>query len=268
VSPIPLDNPEPLDLPSGPVPSGQVSLEADQFGPFLAARRDGETESAALYRQEVAWTAWLAAVAASDRPDAVPGETATGVGLFARTLAAGVVTYDELPGEFTTPTDGGIPRFEPDETAVNDLVVEAVPAPDAPFPGARTTVRLLNGVGPGDIPTEVVQQVSSLNGSVTVVGNGPSFDTNETTIVYTDPARKDYALLLQATLGATGEVRLDRTSSDAIDVTVVLGRDVLGDGPQTRATSSTTTISGGAGGTGLPASSTTTTTTTQPLGGM
>lgn len=265
VSPIPLDNPEPIDLASGTVPSGQVSLSAEQFGPFLAARRDGESESAALYRQEVAWTAWLAAVAASDRPDAVPGEAGTGIGLFARTLAAGEVTYDALPGEMSTPDDGGLPIYEPDAGAVSDLVVDAVPAPDAPFPGARTTLRLLNGVGPGDIPTEVVRTVSSLNGSVTIVGNGPSFDNDETTIIYNDPARKDYALLLQAALGAEGEVRLDRTASDAVEVTVILGRDVLGDGPQTRASSSTTTIIGGAGSTG---SSTTTTTTTQPLGGM
>lgn len=271
VAPIPFDNPEPIDLASGTVPSGQVSLAADQFGPFLAARRDGETESAALYRQEVAWTAWLAAVAASDRPDSVPGETATGMGRFARTLAAGAVTYDDLPGEFSTPIDGGVPRFEPDEGAVSDLVVDAVPAPDAPFPGARTTVRVLNGVGPGDIPLDVVRTVSSLNGSVTVVGNGPSFDNDETTIVYGDPARKDYALLLQAALGAEGEVRLDRTASDAVEVTVVLGRDVLGDGPQTRASSSTSTVLGGVAGAGSStngSTTTTSTTTTQPLGGM
>ncbi len=270
VSPIPFDNPEPVDLPSGTLPSGQVALDADQLGPFLAARREGEPESAALYRQQVAWEAWLAAVAASDRPDAVPGETSTGIGLFARTLAAGTVSYDDLPGELSTPTDGGIPRFEPDAGAVSDLVVDAVPAPDAPFPGARTTVRLLNGVGPGDIPSGVVRKVSSLNGSVTVVGNGPSFGNDETTIVYSDPAREDYALLLQASLGAEGEVRLDRTVSDAVDVTVILGRDVLGDGPQTRASSSTTTtILAGAVGAGSPGGATsTTTTTTEPLGGM
>lgn len=267
VSPIPFDNPEPIDLASGTVPSGQVSLEADQFGPFLAARREGETESAALYRQQQAWSAWLAAVGASSRPDAVPGETSTGIGLFARTLAAGTVTYDDLPGEFSTPDDGGLPRFEPDAGAVSDLVVDAVPAPDAPFPGARTAVRLLNGVGPGDIPSDVIRKVSSLNGSVTVVGNGPSFDNDKTTIVYNDPARKDYALLLQASLGAEGDVRLDRTASDTVDVTVVLGKDVLGDGPQTRSSSSTTTILGAAGS-GVPATSTSTTTTTQPLGGM
>lgn len=270
VSPIPFDNPEPIDLFTGTVPSGQVSLPADQFGPFLAARREGESESAALYRQQVAWSAWLDAVGASARPDAVPGESSTGIGLFARTLAAGTVTYDDLPGEFTTPVDGGLPRFDPDPGAVSDLVVDAVPAPDAPFPGARTAVRLLNGVGPGDIPGGVIRQVSSLNGSVTVVGNGPSFGNDETTIIYNDPARKDYALLLQATLGAEGEVRLDRTASDTVDVTVVLGRDVLGDGPQTRASSSTTTISGGAasGGSATSTSTSMTTTTTQPLGGM
>lgn len=39
VSPIVLDNLELVDLPSGTVPSGQVSIEADQVGPYLAAVR-------------------------------------------------------------------------------------------------------------------------------------------------------------------------------------------------------------------------------------
>ncbi|MBX3285840.1 MAG: hypothetical protein KF703_10900 [Actinobacteria bacterium] len=269
VSPIAFDNPEPVDLASGTVPSGPVSMEADQVGPYLAARRDGESEQAALYRQQAMWKAWLAAVAASGRPDAVPGETGTGIGLFARTLAAGPVDYDNLPGEFNTPADGGLPRFEPDAGAVSELVVHAVPAPDSPFPGARTTVRVLNGVGPGDIPAEVIRDISSLNGSVTVVGNGPSFDYRETAIVYRDASRKDYALLLKARLGIEGEVRLDPTASDTVDLTVILGRDVLGDGPQTRSSSSTTTLLGAPGASGDAGSSTSSTTsTTEPLGGM
>ena len=239
VAPISLDNPEPVELASGTVPSGETALTADQMGPYLAARRDGEEETAAFYRQQVAWTAWLKAVAASTKGDAVPGESGTGIGLFARTLAKGDVTFTNLPGAYSV--EGGIPRFTPDAGAVNDLMVDTVPAPDAPFEGGRTRARVLNGVGPGSIPDDVLRKVVAFKGSVTVVGNGPSFDNDTTTIVYSDPKFKGYAELLQASLGSKGTLKFDRQAPDDVDVTVILGRDVLGDGPQTRSTTATST---------------------------
>ena len=240
VAPIALDNPEPVELAGGTVPSGQTTLAADQMGPYLAAHRDGEEETAAFYRQQVAWTAWLKAVAASTKADAVPGETGSGIGLFARTLAKGDVTFTNLPGTYSVADDGGT-RFKADAGAVNDLMVDTVPAPDAPYEGGRTRARVLNGVGPGSIPDDVLRKVVALNGSVTVVGNGPSFDNDTTTIVYSDAKFKDYAELLQASLGSKGKLKFDRQAPDDVDVTVILGRDVLGNGPQTRSTSATST---------------------------
>lgn len=262
VAPIAFDNPEPVELATGTVESGNTTLQADQFGPYLAAVRDGEQLESAFYRQQVAWTAWLAAVASSTKADAVPGEAATGIGLFARTLAKGPVAYNDLPGSSSLDPDGTT-RFTADAGAVNDLVVDAVPAPDAPEPGARMRVRLLNGVGPGNIPSDVIRKVVSLNGSVTVIGNGPSFDRDETTIVYSDPAKKSYAQLLKASLGA-GKLRLDRTAADDVDVTVVLGRDLLGDGPQTRSNTSVTTPDSSSTTTDASSSGGDDTTTTDP----
>lgn len=109
------------------------------------------------------------------------------------------------------------------------LVTDAVASPTAAVPGSRFNVRLLNGVAADAIPGAIVRQVVGLGGAVTVLGNGPSFDTDETIVVYGDPADEGVAELVASTLGATGEVRLDREAPDTVALTIVLGRDILGD---------------------------------------
>ncbi|CAN5619397.1 hypothetical protein BH10ACT1_BH10ACT1_19950 [soil metagenome] len=240
VGPLALDNSDPLDLPGTSLPAGPVQVSAELVGPYLASTREGEDDTSRFFRQEQLWRSWLTAVAASTRPDAVPGETTTGLGSFIRRLAAGTVTYATLPGEFTT--EGSDTVYRPDEAGVNDLVVDVVPAPDAAQPGSRIAVRLLNGVVAGPIPTSVTSKVVALKGTITVVGNGPRFGTAKTDLVYADPEQKAYAELLRAGLGATGEVRLDPAAPDNVGVTVVLGKDLLGD--QQATTTSTTAANG------------------------
>ncbi len=247
VAPLTIDNPEPIDLPTGTLASGEVALAADQVGPYLAATRQGEDGVAAFFRQELVLRAWLSAVAAQD-DGAGSGDLAD----YINTLARGEVTFATVPGEFA----GGFPepvRYEPDASALNDLVTELVPAPDAPAPGARITVRLLNGVQAGAFPGDVIRTVVSMQGSVSVLGNGPSFGRTETTILYSDPAKEAYARALLDALGGTGEVTQDPSLSDLIDLTVILGSDVIGDDP-----------SGGVSTTAAPAAASSTTTTADP----
>ncbi|QXC62686.1 hypothetical protein KSP35_07795 [Aquihabitans sp. G128] len=239
VAPLGLDNSDPLDLGGTELPTGPVEVPATQVGPYLAAAREGEDDTARFFRQEQLWRSWLAAVASSTKADAVPGESTTGIGQFARQLAKGNVTYATLPGAFTG--EGQSLRYVPDANAVNTLMTDAVPAPDAASPGSRVAVRLLNGVAAADIPNDIIKQVVGFKGTVAVVGNGPSFGTAKTDIVYADPTQKAYADLLRAGLGATGKVRQDPAAPDNIGVTVILGKDLLGDQV---ATTTTTTVPG------------------------
>ena len=243
VAPIGFFNSDPMELNGTAVPAGDVQITADLVGPYLAVTREGEDDLSRFPRQQELLQAWLAAVAGSTRADAVPGETSTGLGLFIRTLAAGDVTYNTLPGKFTVDTTfGEQTRYEPDNAAITELIAEAVPAPDAAYPGSRATVRLLNGVAAAPIPTEITRKVVAYKGTVTVVGNGPSFGREKTTIVYANPAQRTYAQILMTALGGTGTVRLDREAPDNVDVTVVLGRDLLGD---QQATTTSTIPTGG-----------------------
>src|SRR5690606_7635945 len=153
----------------------------------------GESAFNALVRHELVWDAWLDAIAESGRDDVVPGESSTGIGLFTRGLADGPVTYSIVP---TTPDPEIEGLLRVDRNAMGAMVLAAVPNPDPALPGSRATVRLLNGVSADAIPAGIVQTVVQIGGSVSVVGNGPSFGREETTIVYANPDNRGYAELL------------------------------------------------------------------------
>jgi hypothetical protein len=225
VAPLGITNPVPLDLGEGVLEAGRVELPAELIGPYLGALREGDDELDHADRQELLWRSWLSAVAASGRPDVLPGETSSGIGLFVRTLAAGNVDYATLPGE----TDPDTGAYVPDVDAVVDLVVDAVPIPDPASPGSRPRVRLLNGVAAEPVPVAITRQVVGSSGTVAILGNASSFERDDTRIVFADPDQEAYATVLMAELGGSGEVRLDREADEDVELTVVLGRDVLGD---------------------------------------
>jgi hypothetical protein len=224
VAPIVIDNPDNLDLGYGlTLPAGPTELSGPVLGRYLEVQQPGESDLNRLNRHQLVWSTWLEQIAAAGVDEAVPGESATGIGRFLRALASGPVSFHTLPVE---PQDDG--TFVVDEVATNLLVTSSIPAPTGAVPGQRFTVRLLNGVAAEAIPSSVVRVVVGEGGAVTLVGNGPSFDRDETEVVYGDPDDASKARSLADALGATGGVRLDREAPDTVDLTVILGRDVLG----------------------------------------
>ena len=223
VAPLTIVNPDPIEVTGATFASGTIELGAEQVGPYLAAEVPGESSFNRSLRHEAVWTAWLKAVGESDRDDAVPGERSAGMGLFARGLAGGPVEFSSVPVEPDPEIDN---LLRVDFTTLADIMLAAVPMPDSPAPGARPTVRLLNGVEPEPIPAEILQTVVQIGGAVTVVGNGPSFGRDETTIVYANPELRGYAELLAAGLGG-GKPRHDPEAEDSVGLTVILGRDVI-----------------------------------------
>lgn len=224
VGSIAVDNPDPVTLPDGTIlPVGNVTLAPEQVGPYLGHLGEGEDQLSQFVRQERVWRSWLNAVAASTDPGIVPGSRSQGVGRFVRALSSGTVKYLPLPGAYDP---GGI--FVPDQAAMRAAVVDAVPVPDAPVPGARVVVRLLNGVEAGSPPPELIRRIVAADGAIAVMGNGPSFGRARTEIVYAVAAAEEAARTMLGVLGADhGTVRLDPSAPDNVDLTVILGRDVL-----------------------------------------
>jgi len=245
VGPLTIDNPDEIDLGFGQViPSGQATLTPAQTGAYLAASIEGESDLNRMARHEAVWTAWLEQLASSGKAEAVPGESTAGISKFAEALASGPVTFDTLPVN----TVSTYPQvFEADKAEVNQLITDTVASPTAAVPGSRFTVRMLNGVAAEAIPADLVREIVGRGGAVTTLGNGPQFDTDETTVIYANPADKDLATLVAKSLGATGKVRLDREAPDTVDLTIVLGKDVLGDATGSGSPGATTpdTASGG-----------------------
>jgi anionic cell wall polymer biosynthesis LytR-Cps2A-Psr (LCP) family protein len=246
VGPLTIDNPDEIDLGFGQIiPSGTTTLTAAQTGPYLAATVEGESDLNRLARHEAVWTAWMEQLAASGKAEAVPGESTAGISKFAQALASGDVTFDTLP---VNSVPGPVTMFRIDKDEVNQLITDTVASPTAAVPGSRFTVRLLNGVSPDGIPSDLVRQIVGRGGAVTVLGNGPQFDTEDTSIVYANPEDKDLASLVAASIGAKGKVRLDREAPDTVDLTIVLGKDVLGDATGSGKPGATTPETTAAGG--------------------
>lgn len=221
VAPLTLDNPDAV----GAFPAGALSLEADQVGPYLAVRAEGESDLARQFRHQLFYEAWAEAVAASPDPAAIPGEVESGIGRFVRGLAGGPRQIATLPVVESQTPFGELARLDADPDATKELVSSLVPFPTAPYPGGRVRVRLLDGAGEPDHVLRVAPLVVPAGTEIVVVGNADAFDYTTTEIRYHHRTFEPAAEELRDALGA-GRVVDDPRQTDAFDVTIVLGADV------------------------------------------
>ena len=204
--------------------AGKIRLAADDVGPFLSARAGNETDLDRLDRQERFWSAWLGQVRRGGE-DAVPGEVGTGLGRFVRGIAS------RSPDVTGLPVARFGPRLVPDAPQVARVVSDTVPFPEAPAPGARVRVRLLNGTSDRSLTSDAARALVAAGAEVVIVGNAPTFTVDATTIDYSGADRRALAERLAKASGIrkteampAGDEKVP-SSDDEIDVTVVLGRD-------------------------------------------
>ncbi|MEX2292735.1 MAG: LytR C-terminal domain-containing protein [Acidimicrobiales bacterium] len=212
-----------LVAPVAPLAVGDVMLAADEVGPWLDAPTLDEGEPARLDRQRLFWQSWIAAVAASGDPGAVPGELDVGVGRFIRGLAAGPLRIEALPVTDVTER-ADTPLFEVDREALRVFLTDLVPFPNGTALAPRTRVRLLDGTGDPDHVASVASNVVASDSTIVVVGNADGFDYTTTEIRYHQPGQRLAAERLRDALDA-GRVVEDVRPIDAFDVTIVLGTD-------------------------------------------
>ena len=246
VGSITFDNPDSVTAADGTeFASGTLTLRPDQVGPFLAATDDNESDLNRLVRQQFFWKAWLAALAkGGDGPGLVPGEAASGMSRYVRTLARATSDVSILAVNDNPDRNG--PPFVLDDNQARLQVAVAVPFPVGAFPGQRTRVRLLNGVRPGPVSSQVTDAVVLGGGEITALGNAAKFDQSETRIEYYTKGMRDRARILQASLGF-GKLVYRPQPDQSVDVTVVIGSDARV-APATRpATTVPTTVDTGAG---------------------
>lgn len=226
VAPITIDNPDEIEIDGETrFELGEIELEAADVGPYLEARIEDEPDLARLFRHEIFWSAWLAAVAADGSPGAVPGEVDSGIGRFVRTIAAGGSVIETVPVQPATPGRyGDEPAFVPQFSELRELVARLVPFPVSASPGARARVRVINGTAETTAANEVARLIPPAGVQVTLVGNAPSFGLATTTISYAGDELRDEAEAIRSIIGV-GEVVLETRPSDVADITVTLGAD-------------------------------------------
>ncbi|MBL8778527.1 MAG: LytR C-terminal domain-containing protein [Acidimicrobiales bacterium] len=257
LGPLTIDNPVELvttDAFGGQVTfaQGPIPVPPEQIGLFVNSRGLEENDLTRLERQQAFWTAWLAAVKVSTDPNAVPGETDSGLGRFVRDLSKGDATFNTLP---VTPI--GIPGvgatdsnlYQPDQVAVDALVAETIPLPVGV---GRLRSRVLDGTGTEGLAIEAARIIVPAGAEIAIVGNAENFGREQTVVQYYDPAERDQAQRLVDALGV-GRLVLRENVTDNVDVTVIIGSDFeLENAPGASAAATTTTAPLGAPATTLP----------------
>ena len=226
VGTVTIANPDSVEVNGLAFPRGAVDLTPSQVASYLLAGNYAEDDTNRLLRQEAFWRAWLTKVASFGTPDAVPGEAETGVGRFARTLAAGQVTYAVLPVKVQARPDAYSGVFVPINDEVDALVAQAVPFPTAAPPGSRPRLRVLDGTGRLDHGVGAAVTLAAGGAQIDGIGNASRFDVPATQFIISNEDQRGKADELVKALGV-GEVVVSGDTSDSVDITVILGADAL-----------------------------------------
>lgn len=225
VGSVTLDNPDTVTATDGTeFPSGKLTLTPGQVGPFLAATNDNESDINRLVRQQLFWKAWLAQLAArGDGSNLVPGEAATGMSRFVRTLAKATSDVQVLAVADNPDSTG--PPFVLDDQQARSQVGVAVPFPIGAIPGQRVRVRMLNGVRAGPVPAAVTDSVAVGGGEIIALGNADKFGQTETRVEYYTKASRDRVRVLLSALGG-GNLVFKPQPDQSVDATVIVGSDL------------------------------------------
>ncbi len=206
-------------------PSGPSTVEPEQVAALLDAPGQ-QSQLERLVRHQAFWQGWLSRL--GDDPNAVPGpETPEGVRVAVPRAAEGSVVFAVLPVSSVGTATGGEELYQPDRDAVRALVVAWFPDTGSSDDGGRIRVQVLNGVGAPAVASTIQPALTEAGAEVVLSGNADRFDYATSQIVYYDTADRAAAETIRAALGQ-GELVLSRTGLDVVDVTVVVGADLVG----------------------------------------
>lgn len=218
--------------------AGVVELGPDQVAAYLEASVPGESDLNRMFRHQLVWAAWLEAVASElDNPGVVPGETETGLGYFIRNLAVAEVELAALPVEPQQAIVSNETQFVPLDDDVAAMVSRLIPFPVGPSPQSRQRVRILDGTGKLANGLPAAPQLVEVGAEIATVGNAKAFDYEVTQFIISPEARPDGVTRIVEAFGPQslpagqggpiGEVVTTDDPGSAIDVTVILGEDVV-----------------------------------------
>ncbi len=224
---VTVDNPAPVEVAdaNGRItvlwPAGPQRLEPAEVPAFLAARSLAETELDRLVRHQRFWLAFLEARRAVV---GVVSDPAADSGAFLDEAAS---RLDDLDFRILPVTAMGSRSdlYSIDAEGLDDLLATLALA-EGREPQERLTVQILNGVGTPGLAVALTDRLVPAGVLVQLTGNALVFDHEVTQVVYYDDGDLRAALRIRDLLGV-GEVVKQRDALDVVDVTVVIGQDLL-----------------------------------------
>lgn len=200
-----------------------LAVAADQTAEFLSVVNEGEAPAARVARQVEFWRAWVAQIAESSDPAAVPGELNEGIGRLLHGLANGQAVVETIDAVDIV-LENGSPAVEVDIDELRALIVQMIPFPLPVEPGARPRVRLLDGTGELDVASLYARSLVLGGAQIVIIGNAETFDVAQTVVVYHDDRFEEEALSFGETLGGA-EVSFEPLADAVLDVTIIVGSD-------------------------------------------
>lgn len=197
------------------VPDGEQQVTADDVVPLLEAVGTGTTLER-LARHQAFWTAYLGAA----------GESIAA----AAPLVGESVRQRVLPVVAVAGVSGPEEQYRVDEPALAELIARLFPSAAAAG-RQRVRVQILNGVGVAGVAQQVQPLLVDAGGRMTLSGNADTFDYAVTQVVYYDDDDLPSARAIQRALGV-GEVVKSLAGLDVVDVTVVVGADLVAPEPE------------------------------------
>ncbi len=196
---------------------GDIELQSENVGQYLNAS-DGPSGQLRQLRQELFWKTWIEILSSEMDASSLPGEIDSGFGRMVWGLSRGNLVVVQL--EQLVETSG----VRIDADAIRGAVLEMIPFPQPSSSGARTTVRLLDGVGGLDLAGDYSAGLVRAGAQILIIGNAPEFG-RPTELIYHDDEDAELVRKFQEALGG-GEMFFEPLTDAAVEVTVIIGNDL------------------------------------------
>lgn len=207
-------------------PAGVHQLNGVDAAAVYGWRNDGEFDSNRTQRQVEIWEVWLSEVGRADDLMAATLPFEDGLSGYLRSLGTGTRRLEALPLEARLSVGDALPIYvqtDQQRQQLERLAREMVPLPIASHPGTRPTVSLLDGTGMGVPRDKMLSILVDAGAEVTLIGNAQAFGTAETTVAYHIADRRQAAIALAGTIGASATFAEDL--KQPVDLTVTVGLD-------------------------------------------
>lgn len=215
--------------------SGRLNLSPGAAAHIYGFHNPAEADANRVERQRLIWESWLDTIGRADDPGSAVLPFGEGLSPFLVALGAGSPTVEVAPLQAVTLPEASLPFYVLGEEGRSWLLSrtrEIVSWPTAPESFLRPRVQVLDGIQDAARRNELAQDIISVGGIVTVMGNAAEFGQQETLVAYHRAEAMSTAEAIAVVLQSGGQaagmafVETSDGTEDLADITVTVGLDL------------------------------------------